>query len=248
MSYINSFELIRATLNSDGEYFDHKKLLSTIDRNKVIKKNEKNYPEIIKYGKFHITESPIEEEKWALINESDKKRILKLNEKIKKSSNLGKVIKELIEYKTKYPNVPAIYNYLGIAYERTSQTKKYYDTLIETKEKFPDYVFGKIALSEYYLNSNKYKKIAVVFDNKFEITQHFPAETYVYHVSAVRGFYYVIGRYFLNIGKIEMAYKSYFLLSDININHITTEILGQELLAYELHEFSKLYKRRKIKK
>ncbi|MCD6566620.1 MAG: hypothetical protein J7K53_11845 [Bacteroidales bacterium] len=235
MNYINQYELIKATLNSDGEYLDHKKLLSTVNRNKIIKKIEKIYPEIIKYGKFYITELPVEEEKWSLIKKSEKKRILRLNEKIKKSLNLNKVIKELIEYKIKYPNVPTIYNYLGIAYERACQTSNYYDTLIETKEKFPDYIFGKISLSEYYLNHNKYKKISDVLDNKFEITQHFPAETDVYHISAVRGFYYVTGRYFLNIGKIEMAYKSYFLLGDMNIDHKTTEILGQEIIAYELY-------------
>jgi len=39
----------------------------------------------------------------------------------------------------------------------------------------------------------------------------------------------------LNIGKIEMAYKSYFLLGDMNIDHKTTEILGQEIIAYELY-------------
>ena len=109
------------------------------------------------------------------------------------------------------------------------QTKNYYNTLIETIEKFPDYIFGKISLSEYYLNTNKYEKISDVLDNKFEITQHFPTETNVFHVSAVRGFYYVTGRYFANIGKIERAYKSYFLLEDIDANHKTTEILGQEI-------------------
>ncbi len=117
--------------------------------------------------------------------------------------------------------------------------KKYYKILIETIEKFPDYIFGKIALSEYYLNHNRYKEISKILDNKFEITQHFTTDTEIYHISAVRGFYYITGRYFLNIGDIEMAYRSYFLLSDINIDHETTEILGQEIIAYELHLLKK---------
>ncbi len=245
MNYINQYELIKSTLNTDVEFLDHKKLLSTVNRTKIIKKIEKINPEIIKYGKFYITELPIEEEKWSLIKKSEKKRILRLYEKVKKSLNLDNVIKELIEYKTKYPNVPTIYNYLGIAYERACQTKNYYDTLIETNEIFPDYIFGKISLSEYYLNHNKYKKISGVLDNKFEITQHYPTGTDVYHISAVRGFYYVTGRYFLNIGKIEMAYKSYFLLSDINIDHKTTEILGQEIIAYELHNLKRTIDKQK---
>ncbi|MEA1981290.1 MAG: hypothetical protein U9N54_09990 [candidate division Zixibacteria bacterium] len=239
MNYINQFDLINAISNSDGEYLDHKKLISTVNRHQIIKKNNKTYPEIIKYEKFYITEAPVEEKNWSLIKKNEKKKILRLNEKIKKLLNLDNVIKKLIEYKTKYPNVPTIYNYLGIAYERSCQTKNYYNTLIETIEKFPDYIFAKISLSEYYLNTNKYKKISDVLDNKFEITQHFPAETDVFHVSAVRGFYYVTGRYFVNIGKIEMAYKSYFLLVDLDTNHKTTEILGQEIIAYELRGLKK---------
>ena len=248
MNYINKFDLINAILNSDGEYLDHKKLISTVDRNQIIKKINKTFPEITKYDKFYITEEPVEEKNWLLIKKDEKEKILRINKKIKKSLDLDKVINKLIEYKTKYPNVPAIYNYLGIAYERTNQTKNYYNTLIETIEKFPDYIFGKISLSEYYLNTNKYEKIPDVLDNKFEITQHFPTETNVFHVSAVRGFYYVTGRYFANIGKIERAYKSYFLLEDIDANHKTTEILGQEIIAYELHEMKRtLRKQRKWK-
>ena len=34
------------------------------------------------------------------------------------------------------------------------QVKKYIDVLFETREKFPDYLFGKISLAEYYLSLN----------------------------------------------------------------------------------------------
>jgi len=245
MNYINKYELIKAISTKEGEYLDHKQLISTVDRNQIIKKINKTNPELVKFDKFYITEEPVEEKNWSLLKKNEKKKIIRLAEKLKKSLNLDKVINKLIEYKSLYPNIPAIYNYLGIAYERTNQTKKYYDTLIETIEKFPDYLFGKISLSEYYLNTGKYKKISKVFDNKFEITQHFPMNTNVFHISAVRGFYYVTGRYFVHTGKIERAYKSYFLLSDLDPDHQTTEILGKEIMAYELHELKKTFNRQK---
>jgi tetratricopeptide (TPR) repeat protein len=245
MNYINKYELIKAILKKEGEYLDHHQLISTVDRNRIIKKINKTNPELAKFDKFYITEEPVEEKNWSLLKRNEKKKIIRLAKKLKKSLNLDKVINKLIEYKSLYPNVPTIYNYLGIAYERTNQTKKYYDTLIETIEKFPDYLFGKISLSEYYLNTGSYKKISEVFDNKFEITQHFPMSTNVFHISAVRGFYYVTGRYFVNIGKIERAYKSYFLLSDLDPDHQTTEILGKEIMAYELNELKKSFNRQK---
>jgi len=239
MTYINKFKLIYAVFENVGKGLDHKELLSTVDRNQIIKKLEKGNPEMKKTGKFYITEQPVEEENWSLLAKKEKTRILKLYAKIKKSVNLDDVIITLLEVKNRYPDIPTIYNYLGIAYERSAKLDQYYDILIETIERFPDYLFGKISLAEYYLSKNEYKKIPKLLGNRFEITEHFPQGTEIYHISAVRGFYYITGRYFVKIGKIEMAYKSYFLLSDIEPDHETTDILGQELLAYELNAFSR---------
>lgn len=241
MSYINQLELIKAITNN--EQLDHVRLISTVDRQKVLNKVYKNKPELQDIDKFYITDNPVEEKKWSEIPRKDKKKILNLNSKLKKSINLDKIIIELTKYKSKYPYVPTIYNYISIAYNIANQTKEYYESLFETIDKFPDYVFGKISLSEYYLNNNEFTKIPRLLDNKFEITQHFPSGTDVFHISTVRGFYYITGRYFAKAGKIEMAYKSYFLLSDLDNNHQTTEILGQEILSYELSIFNKKMKK-----
>ena len=243
MSYINKFELIKAIIN--GEHLDHAQLISMVDRQKVLNKIYKNEPELQDIGKFYITNNPIEEENWSKIPIKDKGKILKLNSKLKKSINPDKVIIELTNYKVKYQNVPTIYNYLTIAYHNANQTKKYYESLIETVEKFPNYLFGKISLSEYYLNNNEFIKIPRLLDNKFEITQHFPPGTDIFHISAVRGFYFITGRYFAKVGKIEKAYKSYFLLSDLDKNHQTTEILGLEIFSYELDVFKNEFNKKR---
>lgn len=244
MSYINQYILIKATQDCKSGYLDRKGLMSTVNRHQIMKRIEKTNPEFIKTGRFYITEEPIEEENWSKMSETEKKKILRLYEKIKQSKDLDSVIRDLESYKTIYPNVPTIYNYLGIAYERANQLKKYYKTLIETKEKFPDYLFGKISLAEYYLSDKKFKKIPDLLENKFEITQHFPSGTDAFHISAVRGFYYVTGRYFTRVRKIGMAFKSYFLLSDLDIDHITTEILGQEIIGYELSDLKRKMRRK----
>ena len=244
--YINRFKLIQAVIINEeegGEGLDHKELLATVDREQIFRKLAKSSPEIEETGKFCITDQPVEEKNWSLLSKKEKSRILNLYEKLKKSDNLDEVIVKLIEEKNKYPNVPTIYNYLGIAYARSGKSAQYYDILIETNKKFPDYIFGKISLAEYHISVNKYKKIPVLFGNKFEITEHFPEGTEIYHISAVRGFYYITGRYFVKIGKLEMAYKSYFLLSDLDRDHEITDILGRELLAYEMNEFAKKMKK-----
>ncbi len=243
MGYINRFELILTLLK--GTLPDHSELLSKVNRQEVLGKIYKKEPELKNISEFYITENPVEEEKWSGIPGKDKKKILKLNSKIKKSIDLGRVITELTNFKEKHPNVPTIYNYLTIAYNYANQTDKYYESLIETVEKFPGYIFGKISLSEYYLNSNEFNKIPGLLDNKFEITQHYPPGTKVFHISAVRGFYYITGRYFAKAGKIEKAYKSYFLLSDLDMKHKTSELLGEEILNYEINIFKTSLEKRK---
>jgi hypothetical protein len=114
MGYINKFDLILALL--EGTPLDQSDLLSRVNRQEVLSKIYKKEPELNNVGKFFITENPTEEEKWSKIPGRDKKKILKLNSKIKKSVDLVKVISALTSYKEKYPNVPTIYNYLTIAY------------------------------------------------------------------------------------------------------------------------------------
>ncbi|MCK5136296.1 MAG: hypothetical protein KAR19_10960 [Bacteroidales bacterium] len=50
------------------------------------------------------------------------------------------------------------------------------------------------------------------------------------------------------IEKIELAYKSYFLLSDLDIDEQTTKLLGYEIIGYEmggLRRKLRTHKRRK---
>lgn len=234
MNYINQFQLIQAMLDHKSGYLDYKELLSTVDRGQIMRSIEKSNPELKGIDAFFITEDSIEEEKWSELPKKEKRKISRLNEKIKKSEDLKIVIEALESYKQIYPDVPAIYNYLGIAYDRDNQLRKYLRILYETRDKFPDYLHGKISLAEHYLSINRFRKIPDLLDKKFEITQHFPVETEAFHISTVRGFYYITGRYFANVGKIELAYKSYFLLSDLDIDNQATRILGQEIIGYEL--------------
>ena len=59
MNYINRFELIKATLDHDGEWYDHKSLMSTVNRHQIMKRIEKTNPELKDIDAFFITEEPI---------------------------------------------------------------------------------------------------------------------------------------------------------------------------------------------
>jgi hypothetical protein len=236
MNYINEYEFIKAIL-AGGE-LNEEKLISTVDRDKIFIKLNKNIHELDSRA-IVITNQAIEEEKWSEIPSMDKKSILKVNELIKKSPEKVN-ISELEAYKKKHPNVPTIYNYLSLIYRVTNQQEKYKNILFETLERFPDYIFGKTALCEYYLNNRDYSKIPVLLNNKFEISQHYPPETKVFHISAVRSFYFVVGKYFARIKKIEKAYKAYFLLYDLDKKHNMTISLRHDIIFYELEHIKKM--------
>jgi len=238
-SYINQFELIKALRH--GEAVNFGELLSTVNRQVVLSKVRKSTTDLSYPERILITEYAVEEENWSKMKEKDKDRIIELYAKLRQKPE--KVVEELQAFQRNYPNVPAIYNYLSLCYQLTKQKEKYITIIFETAEKFPDYLFGKIALSEHYLNDGHYRKIPSLFENKFEIVQHFPPGTKVFHVSAVRSFYYTIGRYFVKAGKIEMAYKCWFLLYDLDKKNNMTAHLGEEIVLYEIGLLKTKFKR-----
>ena len=146
---------------------------------------------------------------------------------------MKKILKQLLEYKNTYPNVPVIYNRLAIVYYLLNDNDNRYQTIQETVQKFPDYLFGKIALAEYYLYHDMMNKIPKALDNKFEIFYHYPGQD-VFHFSEVQAFYSIVGQYYVYKKKIEQALLCYFLLSDLGPNHPATKLLGDKIIFSEI--------------
>lgn len=237
MEYINQFKLIQEIVK--GQKPDSRKLLAEIDRERVmstIQRSKGGLP-----APFICSNEPKEEENFAQIPGADKRKLLKICKKIRESPE--KQLAKLLELKKRYPNVPAIYNYIGIAYACSNQSEKYYNTIIETIKKFPHYLFGKTALAEYYLKNNEHKKIPKIFDNKFEIYMHFPSSVKIFHTSEVRAFYSFIGTYYARANKQARALLCYSILEGIDPNHLATRQLGDEIIQHEIEKF-----RRKVLK
>ncbi len=240
MSYINQFKLIQEIVK--GEKPDSKKSLTEVDRQAVInalKKNRDGLPKLFRY-----TDEPIEEENFARIPRKDKERLLEIQRRTQEFPE--KVLPDLLELKTKYPNVPAIYNYISAAYLYSRQMENYFNSVKETFEKFPNYLFAKTALAEYYINNNKYKEIPGILDGKFDIHMHYPPTKEVFHISEVRAFYSVAGIYFARIGKLARALLCYFILEDAEPDHFVTRRLGDEIIFQEIEKLKRKFKKEVI--
>ena len=241
MRYFDSYDLIQDVVTHNIEFDKH---LKRIRKEEVIKNLMKKKATMLN-NDFIITNETIKEENFAKLPQTVKDKINKIVSAFKKPMNknlMENYLKILSELKKNYPDVPVIYNLLTSAYTLLRDEEKQYRTIIETRDKFPNYLFGKTALCEYYLQNHKEDKIPDVLDNKLEIYFCVPRASNIYHVSEVRSFYSVIGRYYVFKNMIDHALLCYLLLKEIDEYHPLTELLGKYIV---LHELTNIFKRRK---
>ncbi len=134
-------------------------------------------------------------------------------------------IKKLIE---KYPDMPMLYNYLSVAYNRSGQQKKSEAVILEQYRRIPDYLFARINYAEICLHRREYEKIPEIFDHKFDLKLLYP-ERDRFHITEVVNFIGVIGLYFARTGNREAAQKYYDIIREIGPGYEATQMLKSEL-------------------
>ncbi|MBI9091781.1 MAG: hypothetical protein JEZ12_21430 [Desulfobacterium sp.] len=234
MGYINHAKLIQTIV--EQRPFDSKDLLSDLNPNNIIKALERSkggLPQPI-----NVTSEPNEEENLAQVPARDKERLMSLCSQLKLRPL--ELLPELKAMQARYPNVPTISNYIGITYIASGQEDLYLSTLWETRERFPDYLFGKISLAEYYLNNQNHQQIPHALGRKLELGQHRPAGE-AFHISEVRAFFSMIGIYFARTNKITRALFHYCVLADLDHDHPVTQRLGDEIIYKEVAKLKKRF-------
>lgn len=242
MAYINHFLLFEKIIQK--KTLDSKKLLSNVDKVSIVRALQKTKDGLPK--SFQCTSEPIEEENLSRIPQRDKYKLWDLYDEIREYPD--KVLPKLLKLQKKYPEIPCTYNYIATAYAFLKQDRHYLRMLNETVDRFPDYLFGKISLAEYYLNHNQHRKVADILGRNFEIYEHYPLTTKEYHISEVRAFYGVTGRYFARSNKLARALFCYFTIEEIDPEHWTLKQLGDEIIIKEVEKIKRNYAKRAPKK
>ncbi len=233
MKYINQSKLLQTLMAQKTP--DSKTLLADVDYEAVIqalKRSKNGLPKPVKY-----TTEQMEEEQRSKMSRRDKERLQNIYGRIQYTPK--DVIPELLTLLQRYPNVPAIYNYLGIAYICNQQEDKHFELLFETTKRFPMYLFGKTSLAEYYLTHSEHRKVPEALDGKFELWQHYPTAE-VFHVSEVRSFFCVTGSYFARANNFARALYLYHLLMDIVPDHPTAKRVGDEIILKEIDNINRV--------
>jgi len=230
MNYINQFKLIHNLVQNKP--FNSKELLATVDIQAIILALQKTKEGVPR--PFQYTSEPMEEENLSRIPQKDKEHLWKIYDDL--PENPEKVLPQLLELRERFPQVPCIYNYLASTYAYLKQDQQHLSIIEETIHRFPGYLFGKISLADYYINHNDHKKVPEILSRKFDIYQHYPPNIEVFHISEVRSFYTVVGRYYARSNKIARALFCYFMLEDIDKGHRVVRLLGDEIILKEVEK------------
>jgi len=241
MKYFNTFELIQEFITHKLDCEKHLKRITPDDVIANLRRKRATPP---LNGEFFITDEPLEEENFAKLPQNIKDNLDEIHSAFNNENKTvnKKNLKILFELKKSYPCVPVIYNYIAVVYTHLGDKEKMYQTIMETRDKFPDYLFGKIALADYYIQNNLHDKIPGAFGNKLEIYLCNPKKSKLYHLSEVRAFYSIVGQYYVFKDKIDHALLCYLLLKQIDEEHPVTVLLGRRIV---IHELEKIYEPKK---
>ena len=215
---------------------DSKRLLADVNRQEVTQALERSKAGLPK--PIVVSNAPKEERRRSRMPRRDKERLLDIHERVQQCPQ--DVLAELLTLLELHPDVPAIYNCLAIAYASVDQKDKYFETLLETTRRFPDYLFGKTALAEYYLNQFQHRKVPQILDGKLELWQHYP-KAEVFHVSEARAFLSVVGSYFARVNNIGRALYHYFVLTDIAPDHAAVKRVGDEIILKAVQNVNRMF-------
>lgn len=227
MGYLTEEMVLKAY--RDGTHEDPRALLADIDREAVHKAVEKSKDGLML--ETPITTMPIEHPELKKMSPGDRIKLEKANPTV--HSNPQKALPALMGLIRKYPKVPVIYNYISIAYAMSGRREDLLDAIQETIKRFPDYLFGKTALAEYYLETGNHRQVPKVFNNQFDLRRIYPGEE-VFHISEVRAFFSVMARYFARVGNISRALYYYFFMERLEPENPAIKVVAREIVRKEM--------------
>ena len=175
---------------------------------------------------YEITDEPIEERAYRRLPKSVKVRLERLYQEAQR--NPKPAIKELLELKEKYPQVPQIYNYLAVGYSRARELEKAEGITEENIRKNPTYLFAKINLAEFCLQRDEYDKIPEIFDDKYDLQMLYPNRK-KFHISEFVNFMGIMGLYFVGVDQREIAERYNEMLQEVASDYPMAKRLNQAL-------------------
>ncbi len=175
---------------------------------------------------YEITDAPIEQRWFKRLPRPIQQRLHEFHDLAVKEPS--RVIEEAQQLLVTYPDVPMLYNVLEIAYKTVDDRQKRQNTVTTCRSKFPEYLFGKIAQAQIYLDHNEPEKIPELFEGHLELRLLYPQRTR-FHISEFLGFTGLMALYYRQIGDRVLAKQYYRLLRTVAPRHAVVRQIRRAL-------------------
>ena len=184
-------------------------------------------PEAVRLISYEITYEPLPDPAYDRLPESVQDQLDRLHHELS-APRPGERLVELLALIEQYPDVPKIYNYLYTTYQKLNDRSNARRVLEETLERFPDYLFGRIAYAAACLDQGETEKVPEIFDNCFELQLLYP-ERRRFHISEVLGFDATMARYFCDRGETDVAKRYYDVMRKLDPDDPRTQLVKRFL-------------------
>jgi tetratricopeptide (TPR) repeat protein len=175
---------------------------------------------------YEISDKPLEDTAYDRLPQSVKDELEQLYYLLRQKPR--ETIPQLLPLIERYPDVPQLYNYLQSAYQLLHDRENAQRVLDEMLERFPDYLFGRIAYARDCLERGDLDKVSEIFEGKFDLKLLYP-DRERFHVSEVLNFGSIMAWYFHAKGDHDRAEMYYNILQQIDPKHEMTESIKQLL-------------------
>jgi len=213
---------------------DLHRFISSLDEKQIDREILNDTREI--FQPLQTTFEPTGEKNLAGMSEDDQALVEEIQDRVMGTKIEARLaLRKLQKLKRKYPHVPLIYNFMGIAYQTLNDDTRRYHIIKQTRKKFPDYLFGMISLAEYRLSHFEHEDIPNIFNHKMQLHMHRPdaGDSPVFHASEVQSFYCVTGRYYARNQQFAHAIKCYFIIKRANPDCPHLTVLAREIFIAE---------------
>ena len=174
-----------------------------------------NSPQLVSVTHYEVTDKPILDPDYRRLPDYVKNSMERLHREAQIRPR--KAIFELEALQEQYPHIPQVYNYLAIAYSRIGEIAKAEAIALEGMQVNPDYLFTRLNYAEFCLYKKDYAKVAEIFDHKFDLSLLYPKRK-CFHVSEVVNFMGLIGLYFYETQRQDLAQQYYAVLQRLAPN------------------------------
>jgi tetratricopeptide (TPR) repeat protein len=163
---------------------------------------------------YEITRDPIPEPEFEQLPDEVQARINELHDEIQQAKPRRAVpaLRALIE---QHPDVPTPYNFLYVAHCKLGEHAEATRVLQQTRERFPDYLFGHISLANECLMRGETEKVDEIFGGKFDLKLLYP-DRVRFHITEALAFQAIVARYYHALGDREQAQRYYDLMRQID--------------------------------